>query len=327
MQARLLKSEIVFVTCILALLLSARPGYPQQMEGTRYPNRPVTLIVPLSTGSGGDLVSRLIAKEAERFLGQPIVIVNKPGGSYAVGVSALAASKPDGYTIGYTPVGSLFITPFLERIPYHPLKDLQPIIQFGDMTFGVTVRNDSPFKSFKDLIAYARQNPKKLTYGTGGAYSSGHLAMERIARKERVEFTHIPFKGGSEFQAALLGGHLQFTAGDFNPALVEAGQIRLLLLFTENPRPEYPHIPILRDIGYDIPYPAMTSVSGPKGLPEGIIKKLEGAFTKAMNEPAFIRGMKELHLAVVYRNSKELEEYVSNTYKVFEKLMKELKPN
>jgi len=318
---------MISVVCSVALLLFAHFGYGQQTEVTKYPNRPVTFIVPLSAGSGGDLVSRLIAKEAERFLGQPITVVNKPGGSYAIGVSAVAVSKPDGYTIGYTPVASLFITPFLEKLPYHPIKDLQRIIQFGEMNFGVAVKNDSSFKSFKDLIAYARQNPRKLTYGTGAVYSSGNLAIERIAKKEGLQFTHIPFKGGSEFQAALLGGHIHFTAGDLNHALLEAGQTRLLLLFAESPRPEYPHTPTLKDIGYDIPYPAMTSVSGPKGLPEEIIKKLEDAFFKAMKEPAFIKGMKELHLTIVHRSSKEAEEYVSHTYHVFEKLIREYKSN
>lgn len=317
--------KISFCFCMLLAFLLTALGYSEETEVAKYPNRPLTFIVPLPPGSGGDLASRLIAKEAERFLGQSIVVINKPGGSYTIGAAAIAASKPDGYTIGYITPASLFITPFLEKLPYHPLKDLQRIMQFGDMTFGVVVRSDSPFKSFEDLMIYARQNPKKLIYGTGGTNSFANLAIERIAKKEGIQFTHIPFKGSAEVQPALLGGHLQFTAGDFNVSLLEAGQTRLLLLLTEDRRAEYPQTPILKDIGFDIPYPAMTSVTGPKGLPEGIIKKLEGAFTKAMNEPVFIKGMKELRLTVVYRNSKELEDYVAHTYEVFEKLMKELK--
>jgi tripartite-type tricarboxylate transporter receptor subunit TctC len=320
-------SKISFCFCILLTLLFIGPVNSQETDAAKFPSRPITFIVPLPAGSGGDLASRLLAKEAEKFLGQPIVFVNKPGGSYTIGAAAIAASKPDGYTIGYTTPASLFITPFFEKLPYHPLKDLQRIIQFGDMTFGVAVRSDSPFKSLESLISYARQNPKKLTYGTGGANSFANLAVERIARKEGVQFTHIPFKGSAEVQPALLGGHLQFTAGDFNVALIEAGQTRLLLLLTEDRRAEYPQIPILKDIGYDIPYPAMTSVSGPKGLPEGILKRLEEALTKAMNEPAFIKGMKELRLTVVHRSGKDLESYVTQTYEVFEKLMKELRPS
>jgi tripartite-type tricarboxylate transporter receptor subunit TctC len=312
--------------CLLFNVLSLNPAHAQEADVARYPSRPISLIVPLPAGSGGDLASRLLAKEAEKHLGQPIAVVNKAGGSYTIGAAAIAASKPDGYTIGYTTPASLFITPFLEKLPYHPLKDLQRIIQFGDMTFAVVVRNDSPFKTFGDLINFARQNPKKLTYGTGGTNSFANLTIERIARKEGVQFTHIPFKGSAEVQPALLGGHLQFTGGDFNVSLVEAGQTRLLLLLTEDRRAEYPQIPILKDIGYDIPYPAMTSLSGPRGIPEPVFRKLEEALTKAMNEPAFIKGMKELRLTVVHRNSRDLEDYVTRTYEVFEKIMKEVKP-
>jgi tripartite-type tricarboxylate transporter receptor subunit TctC len=300
-------------------------GYAQE-DVTKFPSRPITFIVPLPAGSGGDVASRLIAKEAEKFLGQSITVVNKPGGSYTIGAAAIAASKPDGYTIGYTTPASLVITPFLEKLPYHPLRDLQRIIQFGEMTFGVVVKSDSPFKNFENLMSYARQNPKKLTYGTGGAHSFSNLAVERIAKKEGVQFTHIPFKGGAEMQAALVGGHIQFSAGDFNVPLLEAGQTKLLLLLTESPRVEYPQTPFLKDIAYDIPYPAMAMISGPRGIPAGILRKLEEAFAKAMKEPAFIKGMKELRLTVSYRDSKELEDYVTHTYEVFEKLMKPGKP-
>jgi tripartite-type tricarboxylate transporter receptor subunit TctC len=310
---RLRKLKQSFYLCLVITLLIAGSGYAQESEIAKYPSRPITFIVPLPAGSGGDLTSRLISREAEKFLGQPITVVNKPGGSYTIGAAAIAASKPDGYTIGYTTPASLFITPFLEKLPYHPLRDFQRIIQYGEMTFGVVVRNDSPFKSFEDLIAFARHNPKKLTYGTGGVNSFSNLAMERIAKLKGVQFTHIPFRGGAEFQQALMGGHLHFSAGDFNTALLEAGETRLLLLLTESPRAEYPHIPILKDIGYDIPYPAISMISGPKGLPEAIIKKLEEAFTKAMKEPAFIKGMKELHLTISYRSSKELEDYMIRT--------------
>ncbi len=322
-QQRNLKKSLYAGFTLFVLL--AGSGYAQE-DVTKFPSRPITFIVPLPAGSGGDVASRLIAKEAEKFLGQSIAVVNKPGGSYTIGAAAIAASKPDGYTIGYTTPASLVITPFLEKLPYHPLKDLQRIIQFGEMTFGVVVKNDSPFKSFDNLISYARQNPKKLTYGTGGTHSFSNVAIERIARKEGAQFTLIPFKGGAEMQSALVGGHIHFSAGDFNVALLEAGQTRLLLLLTEGPRVEYPQTPFLKDIGYDIPYPAMSTVSGPRGIPEGILKKLEEAFAKAMKEPAFVKGMKELHLTISYRSGKELEDYVVRTYDIFEKLMKEARP-
>lgn len=199
------------------------------------------------------------------------------------------------------------------------------IIQFASLNIGVFVKTDSPFKSFKDIIDYARQNPKKVTHGTAGTNSMQYLIMEQILMKEKVQFTLIPFDSATQTEIALLGGHILIGSGNFNPSLLEAGQIRLLLLFRETPSAEYPNIPCLKDLGYNnISTPYYTSVTGPKGLPEGIVKKLEEAFTKVTKEPAFIKGMKDLDLPIEYRNSKEMGEYVAHNYEAFSKLFKEI---
>jgi tripartite-type tricarboxylate transporter receptor subunit TctC len=141
------------------------------------------------------------------------------------------------------------------------------IMQIGAFNMGVIVRSDAPFKSFKDIVAYARQNPNKVTYGTAGTNSMQNILMEQIAKKEKVQITHIPFKATVEAQTALLGGHVLFAAGDFNYSLFESGDVRLLVLLKEERSVEYPKIPLLKDIGYDIPFPTFMTVSGPKGIP------------------------------------------------------------
>jgi len=299
-------------------------GYAED-EIAKFPNRPITFINALPPGGPTDLAHRLIAKGAEKYLGQPIVVVNKPGGGTTIGMAAIAVAKPDGYTIGHSSVSGLLLIPHLEKVPYHPIKDFKQIIQYAAYNMAVMVRADSPFKNFKELIAYARQNPKKLTYGA--LPNSIHfLTVDQIARKEKVQFTHIPFKGGPEVQTALLGGHILFGSGDVNYSLVEAGQIRLLLLIREERSEEYPDVPILKDFSYgDIPAPWYHGICGPHGIPDGIVKKLEGAFTRAMKEPYFIKEMKEnVRFPIVYRNSKDLGDYVAFNYEVFGKLVKEM---
>jgi len=315
-------TRVLYFCFILTFLLTSS-GYSQE-ETAKYPSRPITFIDPMLPGNSGDLAIRLLGKEAEKYLGQPIVVVNKPGGGGTIGAAAIANAKPDGYTIGQSSVAaSLFVIPYFEKVPYHPTKDLRQIMQYSAPNFGVIVKADSPFKSFMDLIAYARQNPKKLTYGTNGPNSLSNLLMEQIAKKEGVQFTHIPFKSSPDFQTALLGGHVLFTAGDFSHSLIESGQTKLVLLLAEQPRVEYPQIPIPKDIGYEIPFPGMISVTAPKGIPDEIAKKLEEAFTKGMKEQAFLKGMKDLRLPIVYRNSKELSDYVAHNYEFFGKLLKD----
>ena len=322
MKSHLLNRKIFHRLCFVIIILFAPLAYSQDSEIASFPNRPVSFIIPLPAGGGPDVVCRLVIKEAEKFLGQTIVPVNKPGGSMAIGIAAIAASKPDGYTVGFTGAPGLFLTPFMEKVPYHPVKDLRQIVQFGSTNLGINVKNDSPFKSLKDFIEYGRQNPNKLTYGC--PFGVGYLAVRQIEKQEGIRLTYIPFKGSPESQVALLGGHIHAAVGDFNYPLIEAGQIRILALVAENRSIDFPQIPTTKDLGYDIPIPSVVNIAGPKGIPDEIAKKLESAFTKAMKEPAFIKGMADVHINVVYRDSKALTEYVARNYELLGKVLKEM---
>ncbi len=292
---------------------------------TKYPTRPINLIIPFSPGGSSDLAVRLLAKESEKYLGQPVVVVNKAGGGGTIGTAAVATAKPDGYTIGQCPGGApLFTMPYLEKIPYNPVKDLKFLMEFVDLTFGVIVKADSPFKTFKDVVAYARQNPGKVTYGTNAPNSISNLVLEQVARKEKVHFTHIPFKSSPEYQAAVLGGHIMFCAGDFNYSMIEANQTRVLAILSEKRSPDYPDTPTLKDLGYDVPCPVFLGLIGPKAMPDEYAKKVEEAFAAALKEPAVIKGIRELRLSILYRNSKEFSEYVGSNYEFFGKLLKEM---
>ncbi len=312
----------VFVALALVLFLSIQAGYAAD---AKYPERPINFIIPFSAGGSSDLAVRLLAKEAEKHLGQPLVIINKAGGGGTIGTAAIASAKPDGYTIGQCPGGApLFTMPYLERIPYNPIKDLKFIMEFVDLTFAVIVKADSPFKTFKDMVAYARQNPGKVTYGTNAPNSISNLVIEQVAKKEKIRLTHIPFKSSPEYQAAVLGGHIMFCAGDFNYSMIEAGQTRALAVLTERRNPDYPDTPTLKDLGYDAPCPVFLGLIGPKAMPDDMAKKVEEAFSAALKEPTVVKGIKELRLTVLYRNSKDFGDYVASNYEFFGKLLKEM---
>lgn len=314
------KSRIFFVCLVGLVILFAVSGYSQQNGIDAYPSRPVTFIIPYPPGGGTELACRLMAKEAEKYLGQPIVTLNKTG--TAVGTTAISVAKPDGYTLGVIGPQASFCLPFLENVPYHPVRDFKQIMQFGGINHGIIVTANSPFKNFGDLLAHARQNPGKVTWGAipGGL---PYIVTEQIATKEKVKLTHIPFRGPTEMEPALLGGHIHFGAGDFSYSLIEAGQTRLLLLLREEPAPEYPQAPVLKDLGYgDIPAPAGLYIVAPKSVPGSIARKLEGVFTKAARDPDFVKGMRNLRIPIVYRGSQELEEYVLRNYEFFRKYLK-----
>jgi tripartite-type tricarboxylate transporter receptor subunit TctC len=318
-RLRLCLIAVVMLTFVISMPLPA-----QQTEVAKFPTKPINFIIPFPPGGSSDLGCRLICKEAEKYLGQPVVVVNKPGAGGAIGVAAVASAKPDGYTVGMCHGQALFVLPFIETLPYDAVRDFRYLLQFVELNFGVVVRADSPFKSFSDLIAYARANPKKVSYGTNSPNSISRIIMEQIAAKEKVQLTHIPFKGSSEYQAAMLGGHIMFTAGEYIYPTIEAGQARILLFLGEKALPEFSQVPTTKSLGFDFPTPLFNNVACPKGVPDEIARKLEDAFTKATKEPAFIKGMKELHFSILYRNSKEMTDYIMYNYEIFPKILKQL---
>ena len=312
-----------FLVPVLALaFLFAGLGYSQE-DPARFPSKPVTFIMPIPPGSSTDLACRLICKEAEKYLKQPVVFVNRPGGALAVGTAAVAKAKPDGYTVGFSGGPPLFFTPLLENVPYDPIKDIRTVLRIGGVNFGVIVKADSQFKTMKDLAAFAKQNPKKLTYGTAGVNSMGHVTMEQVAKREGVQITHIPYKSTAEVQTALLGGHILFGAGDFNTSLIESKQTRLVMMLKDEPSPDYPGVPTVKEL-YDLPYPMYISVITQRAVPDAIVQKLEDAFAKAMKEPGYVNGMKELKLPVMYQSGKEIDAYVAQSYAYYSKLFKEM---
>ena len=313
--------RVVLFSWIFIVLFGAARAIAQE-DPARFPTRPINFIIPIPPGGPTDLAFRLLCREAEKVLGKPFVVVNKPGAGQSIGMAAIAVAKADGYTIGQSGNSGLLLVPHMEKVPYDPQKDFRQIIQCGGFNFGVFVKADSPFRGFEDVIAYARKNPRKLTFGST-VNSIQYLVMEQVARKERVELTHMPFKGTPEVEAAVLGGHVQVGVGDFSYSLVEAGQTRLLLLLREEKSAEYPRTPIMKDLGYaDVPTPYYLGVCGPRAIPDPIVKKIEDAFAKGMKEQAVINGMKELRLPIIYRGSKDLETYVRLNYEIFGKLYK-----
>ncbi len=310
---------------LFTFFVGAGLGYAAEEDIAKYPSRPINFIIPLSPGDAADMAARFLAKEAEKYLGQPLVPINKAGGGATIGISAIASAKPDGYTLGYPPHSGVFVGPQLSKLSYHPLQDLTPIMQFGVVLFGVSVKANSPYKSFADILAHARKNPKKVTYATIGPTSMQHFVMSQIARKEKLEIVHIPFKGGSEVHAALLGGNVDFVVGTIVNSLVEAGEERVLLILNEERSAAYQKIPSLKELGFEIPIPMMLSIVGPKGMPAPMVRKIEDAFTKATKEPAFIKGMQEnLRYPIVHRNSKELGDYLAKNYEAYRRILTEM---
>ncbi|UZE52066.1 tripartite tricarboxylate transporter substrate binding protein [Rhodopseudomonas sp. P2A-2r] len=276
-----------------------------------YPTKPITLIVPWPAGGSTDISMRAIADAASKHLGQPIAVDNKGGGGGTVGPATMAAaSKPDGYTISQIPI-TVFRLPLMQEVSWNPEKDFSYIIHLTGYTFGVTTNSESQFKTWKDVVDFAKVNPGKVTYATPGTGTSLHVGMEQISALAGIKLTQVPFKGGAETNAAVLGNHtmLQADSTGWRP-LVDAGKLRLLMVWTDKRSPNFPDVPTLKELGYPMVYDSPFGIAGPKGMDPKIVAKLHDAFKKAIEDPAVIATLAKYDMVPNYKNTEDYKKFV-----------------
>jgi tripartite-type tricarboxylate transporter receptor subunit TctC len=292
--------------CFMLVVISLSFLSPSPSMTAEFPTKPVTLICPWTPGGATDIFFRVLAESTKKYLGQPVIVENKPGGAGTTGPAAMmAAAKPDGYTVSQIPI-AVFRYEHMMDVSYDSLKDLTYIIGLTAYTFGVVVKSDAPWKSWNEFVAYAKANPGKITYGTPGAGSTQHMTMEWFAKKNGVEWTHVPMKGTGENMPSVLGGHV--TAGadstGFAP-FVESGQMRLLVTFGEQRTKKWPDIPTLKELGYGIVADSPFGIAGPKGMDSKVVKILHDAFKKGLDDPETMKSLDQLDMVYAYKGTED----------------------
>jgi len=298
---------------------------PVLSSAQSYPTKPINILVGFAPGGTMDISTRVLASKAEKFLGQPFLISNNGGGGGSVALGIVAKERPDGYYLaGCTSTGLIRIPQF-RPVPYK-LEDFVPIMHFGAPQTGVVVKADSPFRTFKDLVDYAKKNTGKVTYSSTGVGSPMHLAMEYVAKQEGIQWTHVPYPGSTPALTALMGGHVTAQSGstEWIPQ-IRAGEVRLLGTHGEKRMKIFPDVPTFRELGYDFINETVFMVAAPKGTPSPIVKKLGEAFHKAMDDPEFIQVMEKMEIEITYRNSEDTKKYLEEAYARLGKMIIELK--
>ena len=279
-----------------------------------FPSKPITLICPWPAGGGTDLHLRKLAELASRHLGQNVIVENRPGGSGMNGPATMTkTAKPDGYTISQLAI-TAFRVPHMQKVDWDPLADFSYIIGVSGYTFGIVVKSDSQFKTFQDLIAYAKANPGKLSYGTPGTGTSLHLAMEEIGAKAAVQFLHVPFKGQADSAQALMGGHIMAQVDSTGwGRQVDAGTFRLLA--TLGDRRTRWNAPTVKELGIDTVSNSPYGLVGPKGMPQAVLRRLHDAFKLAIDEPEHTKTLQQLDQLYWYKSSEEYAQWAAETFK------------
>jgi tripartite-type tricarboxylate transporter receptor subunit TctC len=255
-----------------------------------------------------------------------VVVENKPGGGSTVAASLLATKKPDGYTLAVVASSAMDVRHIMLAPPYDPFKSFTYILAYGNYVGGICVLKDSPFKNLNDLLEYARKNPGLLSYSSSGIGANQQLAVEYLAKQAQVNIKHVPFKGGAPACTALIGKHVDFTAGaGIHLNYVKQGIFRMLAVTTSDRRdPDFPDVPTLKDLGYqDLP-PQEYLLLAPKGLPDPISKKLEDSFRQAVYSAEFKNSLKNLSVPFSFKERRQLEAEFPKFYQFYGQVLKDI---
>ncbi len=295
---------------VLALSAVAATGALAQ----KFPDHPITLIVPWAAGGSTDQTGRALAKAAQGHLGQPIVVINKPGASTTIGMAELAKARPDGYTIGTLSSSSYLLALQGRELPFHPIDAFSYVSYYGDNLIGIAVPADSRWKTLADLIAEAKANPGTLNYGTAAIGSTQHLSTEALTLATGARFMHIPQQGSAGSMTALLGKHVDFiTETSVWAPHVAAGRVRLLAVTSPKRATAYPDVPTFTELDVS-PIRSVQAIIGPAGMPEPVRKVLEGAFRKALKDPGFVSTMQTLAMEIVDLPGPEVKKLVEQEF-------------
>jgi len=295
----------LIVLAALAALASAAAAEP-------FPTRPITLICPWPPGGTTDTHLRKFAEVAAKYLGQPVVIENKPGGGGMIGPAQMARlAKADGYSVSQLPI-TAFRLPHQRAVDWDALADFTYIIGITGYTFGVVVRADAPYKTLAQLLDYARAHPGEVSYATPGTGTSPHLLMEEVAARAGVKLLHVPFKGYAEGAQALLGGHVLAHSDSTGwGRFVDSCQMRLLVTFGEK-RTKW-NAPTAKELGYDIVSYSPYGIVGPRGMDPAVVRTLHDAFKKTLDDPEHLKTLVTLDQVYWYRSSEDYARWAAET--------------
>jgi tripartite-type tricarboxylate transporter receptor subunit TctC len=264
-----------------------------------YPDRPVTMIVPAPAGGSTDVGTRILAEFIEPHLGQPWILINRPGSGLMIGMQALADADADGYTLGYTHQPFLAVN-ILAREAEFTFDDFLPVALLVDDPNTIAVRADAPWQSFEELVEDMRARPGEITVGDTGYLSDDHLITVAIERALGVKSNAVHYDGSAPLTAAVLGGHVDVYAGNIGDTKVSAdeGRMRVLAVATEERVPEFPDTPTLRELGVDVVASSSRGVSFPAGTPVEYADRMAAAIAAASQEPGYLAKMAEQGLSV-----------------------------
>jgi tripartite-type tricarboxylate transporter receptor subunit TctC len=296
------------------ILLAAAALLPLTSQAqSAWPNQPIKVIVPFPAGGASDQIGRIVAKALSDELKVSVVVENRSGANGSLGATAVAKSSPDGYTLMVASIGVFAINAGLyKKLPYDPLKDFQPISQLVSTPNVMVVPPNSPFQTAKELVAFMKKNPGRLSYASAGAGSSDHLTGELFKKATGSFAVHIPYRGGAPAMQDIIAGQGDFMFSNLGPAapFIKAGKMRALMLTATKPAPLLPDVPTATSVGIPLDVTSWQAFAAPAGTPPAIVQRLNQIVVKAMNTPEVRDRMASQGFDVVASSPEQFGEFM-----------------
>ena len=288
------------------------------------PEKPITIIVPASAGGGLDITARLFAKTAEKYVGQPLVIENRPAGTTVVGTTALANAKPDGYTLGTT-FTNVVLDPYLiKSVPFN-YSSFTPIAQVSTDAPVMVVRKGGPLdKPFKEIVAEIKANPGKFRAGVGGTWSSQDFGRAQFEKASGTKLVRVPFAGGAPVVAALLAGDVDVSFNYPTEFQAQKDKLRPVAVASDSRLSSVPDVPTFKEQGYDVSFELFRMISGPAGLPQPVVAYLHDAFKKTMDDPQLKADFEKAGVIASYLSASDSVKRLREEDGKFKKLVQDL---
>ncbi len=259
-----------------------------------YPEQPVEVVVTFAPGGAPDVLARALAEDMSSTLKQPLIVVNRLGASGAIGGGSVARAKPDGYTLLFSPALIASVVPVMQPSAGFTADSFEPVCQTFESQMALIVAPDSPFQSVHDVVAAARKQPGKLTYGHPGNGSIPHLTLLQLAKAANIDVVGAPYKGDSDVLPAVLGKHLDFAP--ITLGSVAGGQAKIIALFAPERNPAIPNVPTVKEQGFDVTPTSFGGLFAPAKLPADVKQKLQAACEKATHSARYQETAKKLRL-------------------------------
>lgn len=311
----MLKSIRRFVlTLPLALPLSLCAWHPMLQAEAAYPSRPITLVVPYPPGGTNDNVARIISKRLSEKTAQPVVLDYKGGAGGTIGAAFVAGAEADGYTLLNTSIGNVAIAPLLMKVKFDPFVDLVPVAYVGNARATVAVNPALPFQNLEQLITYAKANPGKLTFGSSGNGTPGHLAGELLKAQAGIDLRHVPYKGSAAAVADVVAGHVDIAFDPLSTSFIKAGKLRALAYFGgPTPPAELPDVPHIQRAGvrqWEEGLAGSFFITAPRRTPAPVLAHLRTLLNEVLREPATVEALARVQVVAEVLSPEQTERQI-----------------